>query len=442
MGYNSMNGPRHPGKEGLIMRVLLISGNREQINMLCLPLGLALVAEAAHRAGHQVHILDLLDASDPAAAIAAAVERRKPELIGVSVRNVDDQNMAAPRMLLGQAREVVSRCKELSPAPVVVGGAGYAIFPQAALAYLGADLGLTGDGELALPALLERLAAGRDPAGLPGLHLPGRSPAAPGPAAAGLDLVPMEGVARWLGRPGPDDDIWLPVQSRRGCPMSCTYCTTPLIEGRVIRRRDPAAFAAGLARLVQAGFDRFYFTDNVFNLPPSYALALCRNLAGIEPRPRWRCILHPARLDPELAAAMAEAGCVEASLGFESGSERMLRVLGKGFTPEQVRSARRLLRQHGIRCMGFLLLGGPGEDRRSVARSLSLAEELELDLGRLTVGIRIYPGTALAATARGLGAVAPDDDLLRPRFFRQPGLEEWLPETLARWREHNPGWIM
>ena len=76
------------------------------------------------------------------------------------MRNIDDQNMADPRFLLPPVREVVATCRSLCDAPIVLGGAGYSIFPESALRYLGADMGIQGEGETAFPLLLERLARG------------------------------------------------------------------------------------------------------------------------------------------------------------------------------------------------------------------------------------------------------------------------------------------
>jgi radical SAM superfamily enzyme YgiQ (UPF0313 family) len=156
---------------------------------------------------------------------------------------------------------------------------------------------------------------------------------------------------------------------------------------------------------------------------------------------RWRCILHPARTDPELVETMARAGCVQVALGFESGSEPMLRWMNKHFTLDDVRRTRALLREHGVRCMGFLLLGGPGETRDSVEESLRFAEALDLDLVRVTTGIRIYPGTPLAEQAVAEGVIEADDDLLRPRFYLSPAVADWLPGVVKGWVEARPNWI-
>jgi len=130
------------------MRVLFISANTDRSNMPVIPLGLGLVAAAARRAGHDVAFLDLLSEPDPLSAVQGAIAAHDPEVIGVSVRNVDDQCEQNPRFLLQEARAVVDQCRACSPALIVVGGAGYSIFPREALRYLGADFGVAGDGEV------------------------------------------------------------------------------------------------------------------------------------------------------------------------------------------------------------------------------------------------------------------------------------------------------
>jgi radical SAM superfamily enzyme YgiQ (UPF0313 family) len=191
---------------------------------------------------------------------------------------------------------------------------------------------------------------------------------------------------------------------------------------------------------LEAGFQRFYFTDNTFNLPPSYAGQICRALIAAGLKTTWRCILYPAKLDTALVKMMASAGCAEVSLGFESGCGRILRNLNKRFSPRDVRQASEALAGYGIRRTGFLLLGGPGETKESVEESFHFADSLRLESVKVTAGIRIYPGTALAETALREGVIAPDDDLLLPKFYIARGLEGWLPETVQEWIRGRPDW--
>lgn len=415
------------------LRVLLVSPNTERMNSPAPPLGLAFVAAATRRAGHEVRFLDLFGKDDPGAALAAAIDDFGPEAIGLSARNVDDQSMEAPVFLLDAVREAVALCRARSRAPIVVGGAGFSIFPRAALAYLGADYGIVGEGEDAFPALLARLAAGADPAGVPGLVSATDAPgAAPAPAAADLADLPSPAEEAWLGLDPEDRELWFPVQSRRGCPLDCSYCATSAIEGRRIRRRPPARVADEIARIAGAGFRRIWIVDNTFNLPAAHALELCREIEARKTGVVWRAIVYPSPLPEALVAAMAAAGCVGVSLGFESGAPAVLERMNKRYGPDDVRRAVALLRKHGIAPWGFLLLGGPGETPETARASLGFADSLDLAGRKVTVGIRIYPGTALHRTAVEEGVVAPDDDLLAPRFYCRPGLVGAILPTGAR----------
>ena len=127
-----------------------------------------------------------------------------------------------------------------------------------------------------------------------------------------------------------------------------------------------------LGECAAAGFRRFYFVDNTFNLPPSYARMLCSKLIEANLDIAWRCILYPVKIDEELIRLMAKAGCVEVSLGFESGHELILHGMNKRFKPEDVRRTSELLGKYGIRRMGFLLLGGPGKRKNRLRRALHL----------------------------------------------------------------------
>jgi hypothetical protein len=81
------------------MKVLLISANTEQFNMPAMPLVLACVAEAAKNIGHDVYILDLMFEVDVNATLKNVIAQFSPKYIGISVRNIDDQNIGAPQFL-------------------------------------------------------------------------------------------------------------------------------------------------------------------------------------------------------------------------------------------------------------------------------------------------------------------------------------------------------
>ena len=223
--------------------------------------------------------------------------------------------------------------------------------------------------------------------------------------------------------------------------MDCSFCSTSAIEGRSIRRHSPEMIADWLEQLAASGFHNFHFVDNTFNLPLAYAKELCRKIFERDLELNVWCIVYPKWIDSELAQLMAQAGCREVSLGFESGSNRILESINKRFKIEEVRTVSKMFADAGIQRRGFLLLGGPGETRGSVEESLEFADSLHLDALKITVGLRIYPETPLATTALAEGLIAADDDLLWPRFYLAPELKDWLPERVAAYKTSR-SWVM
>jgi radical SAM superfamily enzyme YgiQ (UPF0313 family) len=422
------------------MRVLLISGNREDVDIRVPALGLACIAAASENAGHEVNLLDLLVEKDPQSAVVKAIGNSLPEAIGISVRNIDDQRMRNPRFLLDQARETVSWCRGASTAPVILGGAGFSILPEAILDYLGADMGIQGEGETIFPELLKRLSSGEKPKDLPGLFRRGKTSPVRRAFAKNLDTLPLPEPSLLAHSLSGATNAPVPVQTRRGCPFSCSYCSTPTIEGKTVRWRSAESVVAWLTRWVEEGFRNFYFVDNTFNLPPSYAMHLCSEITAAGLDISWRCILFPGGLDLKLIEAMAKAGCKEVSVGFESGSERVLRRMKKQYSLEEVRRAFDLLRRYDVRRMGFLLLGGPGETRESAEESLAFADALDLDALKLSIGIRIYPHTDVAQAALEEGMISSEQDLLLPRFYVVRDLEDWLYDTVTGHISSRANW--
>ncbi len=426
------------------MRVLFLYVVTETVEMFVLPLGLASLAAAVQRAGHEFELVNLHPGDDVRSVLSARVSEFRPHVIGVSLRNVDNQSMKNGMFFLPPVKAAIAVCRGLSPAPIVVGGAGFSIYPRSALEYLRADYGIAGEGETAFVMLLDRLSRGEDPRGVPGLYLPGNYAASATTHERDLDDCPLPlPDVHLMPPPGSDrESIWIPIQTRRGCPMLCSYCSTASIEGVKTRKRSPAAVVENLARFVAAGYRNFFFVDNTFNFPPAYASALCDAIIRARLDIHFQCILYPYKVDDDLVGKMAEAGCRGVSLGFESGAPEILKSLNKRFLPQDVVRISRLLGRHHIGRMGFLLLGGPGETRETVTTSLEFAASLELEVVKVSQGIRIYPDTALEKVALAEGVLRPGEDLLFPKYYLVDELKDWMEDAVARCASGLPNWMV
>jgi len=416
------------------MKVLLISANTETISMPVLPVGLAFVNTALLAQEFETEIINLMGTADTQKRLKEIITRFCPDAIGISVRNIGTQDIKHPKFMLDPVREMIAWCRKYSSAPIIVGGPGYSIYPEAALDYLGADMGIRGEGEAVFPDLLRKIETHQSISDVPGLYLPQKGMVKPRQCIRQTTKIhfPLP-----VHLPIPDtiqnENLWIPFQTRRGCPMDCSYCSTGSIEGRLIRKFSIHQAVETLAVYSDAGYNRFFFVDNTFNLPPSYAEALCDEIISANIKIKWRCILYPAKINERLIKKMALAGCQEVALGFESGSDEILRYFNKRFNTTDIRGTSAMLKAYDISQFGFLMLGGPGETRQTVMQSLDFMDSLNPEAMKITTGIRIYPDTLLASIARQEGIIAPADNLLMPKFYIRKELEDWLIKTIHQW---------
>lgn len=140
------------------MKLLLVSANRERSPYPVFPLGLAFLATPLKQAGHKLAVLDLCFEAEPLAALQAALVAEQPEVVIISLRNLDNVTWPDARSYLSGLTDLVTVCK--GKATVVVGGSGFSLMPLEVLATCGADIGLVGEGEEQLPLLLDRLGQG------------------------------------------------------------------------------------------------------------------------------------------------------------------------------------------------------------------------------------------------------------------------------------------
>src|SRR5918992_5414066 len=308
-------------------RVLLVSTNRERAPQPVVPNGVACVASALRQAGYEVSVLDLCFVRDAECAARDAARRFSPDVIGVSVRNIDNSDLIALRHYTPEAAAVTRALRNAAPhASIIAGGAAFGVAPASLSDSLGVDWAVAGDGERATVALLEALAAGRDPGEIPGLvrrDSSGTRLVPPG-GEAGLDTLPDMRVQDWIDiRAYQRHGATVPIQTKRGCVFRCVYCTYLNVEGWGYRLREPESVAGEIASLVrESGVRRFEFVDSTFNSPPRHAIAVCEAIARRGLRVHLDTTnFTPASASPELLAAMGPAGFRWLGITAESASD-------------------------------------------------------------------------------------------------------------------------
>ena len=411
-------------------RVLLVSTNREHAPQPVVPNGVACVASALRQAGHDVRVLDLCFVREPMATARDTARGFAPDVIGVSVRNIDNSDLIALRHYTPEAAAVTQALREAAPqASVIAGGAAFGVAPAALTDALGVDWAVAGDGERATVAVIDALSAGRDPGMVPGLvrRDAGETRLIPPGGEARLDTLPEMRVQDWIDiRAYQRHGATVPIQTKRGCVFKCVYCTYLNVEGWGYRLRDPDAVADEMASLArERGVRRFEFVDSTFNSPPRHATAVCEAIVRRGLRVHLDTTnFTPASATPELLAAMGPAGFRWLGITAESASDAVLARLDKGFDAQQVSSVAERVERAGMRVLWIFLVGGPGETPQTLEETLRFADWrlTRGDAVYLTVGVRIYPGTTLQRIASDEGVIDAGDPLLAPAFYFSPAL--------------------
>jgi radical SAM superfamily enzyme YgiQ (UPF0313 family) len=409
------------------MRVMIVSANNEHKPDPVVPLGAAFVAGAARDAGHDVQLFDACFINEPADALRERLAAFQPQVVGLSIRNIDDVCWPRARSYLPYYREMADVVREAEPRPVLVlGGSAFTLMPDRFMRALRADHGVAGDGEAAITRLLGSLTRGeptprvlREPSGA------GARPA--------LDLIDL---AAYYARGGA-----LNVQTRRGCAFQCSYCSYPVLEGRQARRREINSVVDELqAALDQAGAHHFFVVDNTFNHPPAHAFNFCDALIERHVDARWTAYVSPAAMAPGLLDRMAQAGCGSIEFGTDAACAPTLAALGKSFGPAEILDVSRQARAAGLKFAHSLILGGPDETLYTMRRTVELIEQTEPDAVFAMLGVRLYPGTPLARRAEAEGLILESEIGIDPVFYISEAVEPELRDFAGALRSRHANW--
>lgn len=403
----------------MMKKVLLVNTNMEMRPYPVPPLGLCLVASSLGKE-YDVRIYDPV--SDRATALPGIVEAFRPDYVGVSIRNIDDMNFVNPTSYKETIRDTfITPIRDITRAPMILGGSGFSIFPEYFLDYYGADYGIFGEGEASFPLLIKCLDNRGDPRSVPEIVMPGSGRVRRPEGYLNLSDLPFSEIDSRIDYEPYRARGSYPVQTKRGCSHRCIYCTYNCIEGSRYRVRPPEQVADEIEQAAaRLGNVTFEFVDSTFNDPPGHAEGICAEIArrGLGVRLRTMGI-NPGNATRRLFDLMLAAGFAQIDCTPDSASPRMLTNLGKNFTIDDLARTARIIREADIPTMWFFLFGGPGETEDTVRETFDFIDRSisGRDMVHMTCGLRIYPGTGLFRRAREDGTLSPEDPATETRFY-------------------------
>lgn len=394
------------------MKVLLISANRLQEPYPVYPVGLDYVAGAIKEA-HEVKTIDLNTLSGNG-ELVDLLKAFAPRVTGISLRNIDNTDTTDPRGFMGEYVDLVRILREHSDAKIILGGSGFTIFPDRILDLLEADYGIIGEGER-LSLLLEALEAGQEPVEIPGIITPVKKESSPTPWKCPFTRPAVTNqpyLEYYLKNGG-----MLNLQTKRGCPFRCIYCTYPAIEGRRMRLIPPDEIARTAVSLQKAGARYLFITDSSFNADIKHSLAVARSFKKAGLSIPWGAFFTPMAAPDGYYREMAVAGLTHVEFGTDALSDPVLKAYDKPFDTDQVFSAHNQAVAAGLHVAHYFLLGGPGETPDTLEETLANIDGLKKSVLFIFCGMRIYPGTPLFSLSVAEGLVKESSELLDPVFY-------------------------
>ncbi len=434
------------------MRVMLVNPPDELEQMLGVgkefiqkyePLGLLYLAAVLREAGHQVIVVDAHAESLGANDILARIDAERPGVVGFSTLTCNG----------AQVFELGRQVRRRHPGTrVVLGNIHASVFAPQYLQHGCCDAVVHGEGELVLAALVQRWQAGADFRDLPGTSVlddagqvvrndpPGQVndlAALPFPAR---DLVnpEMYGLGRISNQPfvpGKSQRATTMVTSR-GCPHRCSFC---VVHGsRKPRYNSPSRVVDEMQMLEREQGTAYVFIDDpLFLADRARILAICDEYLRRGLTLRWGGPAHVRHVDAELVRRLAAAGCFDLSLGIESGSQRILDSVRKGFRLKQAEEAVHVIKRNSnIRVEGLFILGLPGETRAEILQTIRFACRLPLDMAQFSI-FTPYPGSPLFDQMAAEGRI---DTGVRPDGSVEPSVWARYSQYIC-FRDVQPIWV-
>jgi radical SAM superfamily enzyme YgiQ (UPF0313 family) len=375
----------------------------------CLPpLGLCYLASVLLKKNHEVKILDCVAEKINISLLLDKIGDIHPSLVGVTSATV---SYAASKVVL-------QAIKKMYPdITTVLGGAHISALPAQTMADCEAiDVGVFGPGEYTLMEIVERLDKNQSLINIQGalLRYNGRIVEnRPRDQLVSIDEIPLparhllKDLRLYSHTPFRGGKFMTTMITSRGCPFNCAYCDQSVF-GRVWKYHSPDYVISEMAHLKEKyGINFISIEDDNFLLSKKRTIDICKKIIDNSINLSWSCLGRVNEVDDNVLPLLKKAGCKTIYIGIESGSSRVLELINKKISIEDVRKGVELIKKYNINVTGSFILGLPTETKKDIEKTIELALSLPLD-GITFFTFTPYPKTPLRDLAFQHGKVSKE----------------------------------
>ncbi len=369
------------------------------------PLGLAYIGAVLERDGYDVTIIDAPILCESQEGVIKKLQSMKPDVIGVTSTTPN----------IGDSVSLITKIKQKMPdAVTVLGGCHITFMPEETMGTCPAiDVGVIGEGEATMLELVRSIEGRRPLETVDGIAIRKGGKirkTRPRRLIEDLDklpfparhLLPMDNYTA-LGERTPIGN----VITSRGCPFRCIFCASSRLYGNTFRARSPENVYEEISELVDRYRINFFeFVDDTFTINKKRSFRLAELLRKLDVS--WAFGSRVDTVSSEILQAFRRAGALMFYMGIESASERVLRIMKKGITLGQVRSAISSAKKAGLEVTGSFIIGTPGESKEEAMQTIKFAIQSGIDYAQFTA-MTPYPGTEVYDFAKANSLIETED---------------------------------
>ena len=369
------------------------------------PLGIAYLAAVLEKEGYEVDVLNLTYGNweDAKEEVAKRIKKFDPDFFGISI-------LSNSRI---SALKLISVVKEIKPdIPIFAGGVHTTFMYEQILNAFPVDIAVLGEGEITtiecLDAIIKKKSV-NDFKAIKGIAFKHEGKI--------IKTELRERIRNLDDLPIPKHELFKEIiiktknafiMSSRGCPFGCSFCPSSAFWGRCITKRSPENVVKEIMYLLKhfPTIEQISFEDDEFACDNNRTIGICNLLIKNNIKIKWTCLARVSSINEELIILMKKAGCIQITFGMESGSQRILDLLGKKVKIDELVKAYKLCKKYDIAAGVLTIVGLPGENKKSVNETIKTLRKMGA-VSEPAILI-IYPGTEVYRLAKEKGLMTDE----------------------------------